>query len=186
MRNHGTVHSVLWSLLHHLQIAPSPSWLPHHYIFYMSSLPAPVSSVFRICLQEMASVFPGFSVAAEPNPSCLHCPASSLLHQGTAGGEGDTAPCTNSCPWGTGHWAGHFLSHTCWKGKACGISEHPGMRFPFLQQWQLQQSSAGFSILPKSSLHDRSKSTTRSICVTMETKWRQQIWGKNNSGKRRL
>lgn len=49
---------------------------------------------------KMASVFHGFCMAAELllNPSSLHCLTLSPLHQGTAGGEGDTAVFTNSWP----------------------------------------------------------------------------------------
>jgi len=60
------------------------------------------------------------------------------------------------------------------------------MRFPLLQWCQLQQLSAGFSILPKPSSHGSNKGTSISICVTMETKRREQIMVQNNSGKKKV
>lgn len=60
------------------------------------------------------------------------------------------------------------------------------MRFPFLQQCQLQQPSAGFSILPNPSSLGSNKGTTISIRVTMETKRREQIMVKNNSGEKKV
>lgn len=64
------------------QIALSPSTLPHHYIFCVSSLPAPVDAFFRIYILEN-----GFSVtwlvlwqqSLPTKPFCLHTCGRTLL-----------------------------------------------------------------------------------------------------------
>lgn len=141
-----------------------------------------------------------FPLAAEPANKALlsphlqaYAPVPALPHSlsswanATIWREGDALLFTNS-------WAllkkwqgnGNFLNQTCSQGKVCETSEHSLMRFPFLQQCQLQQPSAGFSILPNPSSHGSNKDTSVSICVTMETKKREQIMVKNNSGKKKL
>lgn len=92
MRHHGTVHSVLWSLLHQTTNNTfsllTPSWL--HFLHEFSASSSLLSS--QDLYPGKWRLFHGFSLAAELllNPSSLSCLTSSPLHQGTAGGEGDT------------------------------------------------------------------------------------------------
>lgn len=162
-----------------LQDSTFPSSLPHHYIFCVSSLPAPLSSVFRMWILENGLCVPwllhGSRAAAQSLQS--HCTKALLEDRVTLLYSQTVGHCWR------GDCGGGLLNQTCWKGKICEISEHPVMRFPFLQQCQLQQLSAGFFIVPNPSSHDSSKGTTTSICVTMETKWQQQIREKITQAK---
>lgn len=149
--NHSSVHSVLWSLLHQTTNSTFSLLTPPslHFLHEFSA------SSTQLSFQDL---YPGkwplcsmaFPMAAELllNPSCLQCPASSPLHQEALLEERVAlfySQTAGHC-WG-GDWGGDFWNQACWKGKVGEISEHPVMRFPFVQQCQLQQPSAGFSIL---------------------------------------
>lgn len=121
-----------------LQIAPSPSSLPHHYIFCMTSLPAPVSSVCRICILENLCSS-GFSHGSRAKSLLSALPyILSTDERVTLFYAQTVRALKRALGW-------DFVNQTCWEGKPCEISEHPVMRFPFLLQCQLQQPSAGFS-----------------------------------------
>lgn len=200
-RNHGTLHSVLWSLLHQttnttFSLLTPPSL---HFLHELSA------SSNQLVFQHL---YPGkwlqynitFPLAAAPANKALlspllqaHTPAPAQPHSlsrwanATIWREGDAFIFTSS-------WAllkrwlevGNFLNQTCYKGKVCEISEPSLMRFPFLQQCQLLQASAGFFIRPNPSSHGSNKGTSISICVTMETKRRKQIMVKNNSVEKKV
>lgn len=179
--NHSSVHSVLWSLLHQTTNSTFSLLTPPslHFLHEFSA------SSTQLSFQDL---YPGkwplcsmaFPMAAELllNPSCLQCPASSPLHQGTLGGEGGTVLFTNSWPLlrrglGWGLLKSGLLERKGWWNLRASCDE--------ISLCAAVSASAAFCWLlhsPNPSLHDSSKGTARSICVTMETKWRQQIRGK--------